>query len=193
VSACPRCGEEVAEGQEYCLECGWRLPDGGPAGAPRVDPGSGWKSRTLIALVVAIAGGAAAVAATGGTVGGADSPSLVTATGGFATTPTTETQPTPAGSEAGLLDWPAGQDGWTIALASLPQTGGRQAAVARARQARRRGLTSVGILDSSRYASLHSGYWVVFAGIYSSEAEATSALEPARAFARTASVRRVVQ
>ena len=193
MSECPRCGEDVAEGQEYCLECGWRLPGGGPAGAPRADPGRGWRSRALIGLVVAVAGGAAAVAATGAGVGGDDAPSLITATGGFATTPTTETLPVPGGGEAGLLDWPAGQDGWTIALASLPQTGGKQAAVARARQARRRGLSSVGVLDSSRYASLHSGYWIVFAGIYSSEAEATSALEPARAFARTASVRRIVQ
>jgi hypothetical protein len=193
MSACPRCGEDVAQGQEYCLECGWRLPGGGPAGAPRPDPGRGWTRRALVGLVVALAGGAAAAAATGGGLGGEDAPSLMTATGGFATTPTTETLPGPAGREAGLLDWPAGQDGWTIALASLPQTGGRRAALARARQAQRRGLSSVGILDSSRYASLHAGYWVVFAGIYSSEAEATSALEPARAFARTASVRRVVQ
>ena len=54
------------------------------------------------------------------------------------------------------------------------------------------GLTAVGLLDSSRYASLHPGYWIVFSGIYASEAEATSALEDARRFARTATVRRVV-
>ncbi len=50
----------------------------------------------------------------------------------------------------------------------------------------------MGVLDSSRYASLHPGYWIVFSGVYSSEAEATSALEDARAFARSATVRRVV-
>jgi hypothetical protein len=48
------------------------------------------------------------------------------------------------------------------------------------------------VLDSSRYASLHPGYWIVFTGVYASEAEATSALEAARRFARTATVRRVV-
>jgi hypothetical protein len=48
------------------------------------------------------------------------------------------------------------------------------------------------VLDSSRYASLHPGYWIVFSGIYASEAEATSALEEARRHARAASVRRVV-
>jgi hypothetical protein len=53
-------------------------------------------------------------------------------------------------------------------------------------------LTAVGLLDSSRYASLHPGYWMVFSGIYASEAEATSDLEDARRFARTATVRRVV-
>lgn len=90
------------------------------------------------------------------------------------------------------MDWPAGENGWTIALASVPQTRGRAAAVARTREARKSGLSAVGILDSSRYASLHPGYWVVFVGVYRSEAEATSALEPARKFARTATVRRIV-
>jgi hypothetical protein len=65
-------------------------------------------------------------------------------------------------------------------------------AVTRARQARARGLGTVGILDSSRYASLHPGYWIVFTGVYGSEAEATSALERARRAVRTATVRRVV-
>jgi hypothetical protein len=50
----------------------------------------------------------------------------------------------------------------------------------------------VGILDSSRYASLHPGYWVVFAGVYDSEAEATSALESTKKVSRTAVVRHVV-
>jgi len=93
---------------------------------------------------------------------------------------------------SGVAEWPTGEDGWTIALASLPQTGGRPAALARARAARAKGLTAVGLLDSSRYASLHPGYWMVFSGIYASEAEATSDLEDARRFARTATVRRVV-
>jgi hypothetical protein len=90
------------------------------------------------------------------------------------------------------VEWPTGDDGWTVVLASLPQTGGRQAATKRAADARRAGLTAVGTLDSSQYASLHPGYWVVFTGIYGSEAEATSALQPARRFARTATVRHVV-
>ncbi len=146
--------------------------------------------RAALTLVVAVAGAALAVAATGGR---SDRAALVTATGGFATVPASTTLPPPSDDgAAGVADWPAEEDGWTIALATLPQTGGRRVAVARAQKAGARGLEQVGILDSSQYASLHPGYWVVFTGIYGSEAEATSALQPARRFARTATVRRIV-
>ena len=185
---CPRCGVPSARGQEYCLECGIRLPASG-MGNPW-SASSRWVLRTAIAGVVALVGVAAAVAATGGSTG---DPEVIVATGGFATVPSASTLPSPAGEGAsGVADWPPGEDGWTVAVASLPQTGGRRAAIARARTARARGLTQVGVLDSSRYASLHPGYWIVFTGIYSSEAEATSVLETARGFARTATVRRVV-
>jgi hypothetical protein len=147
--------------------------------------------RAVLGLLVAAAGTAAGISAVGGTDGGGTE--LVTATGGFAAPPAgdTVTLPSGEGSEA-IIDWPAGQNGWTIALATLPQALGKQRALTRARQASRAGLTSVGVLDSSRFASLHPGYWLVFTGIYASEAEATSALRPARAFVRTAGVRRIV-
>jgi hypothetical protein len=186
---CPICGANLVRGQEYCVECGARVPDAGLAGR---GPHSGkrWVLRSLLAFVVAIAGTAAAVAATDRSSGAGE---VATATGGHATLPNSSTLPDPSDSgNAGTVDWPAGEDGWTIALASLPQTEGRRAAVRRARQARRRGLSLVGIIDSSQYASLHPGYWVVFTGIYSTEAEATSELPPARRFARTATVRRIV-
>ncbi len=188
MTVCPRCGQDVAAGQEYCLECGVRLPGPGPVGSVN-DAGAGWVRRAVIGLAVALVGAAAAVAAAGGGDEGGD---MLTATGGFATVPTTVLGSPSEPGASGIVDWPAGQDGWTIALASLPQTGGRQAAVDRAREARERGLSLVGILDSSRYASLHPGYWVVFTGLYTSEAEATSALRPARGFAKTATVRRIV-
>jgi hypothetical protein len=188
MTACPRCGEDIGLGQEYCLECGTRIPGPHPHGFGQ-DPGRGWVRRALLALVVAVAGAAVAVAATGEAGG---DPALLTATGGFATAPTAQTEPGPTGGRAPIADWPATQEGWTIAVATLPQAGGREAAVARAREARRSGLEGVGILDTSRYASLHPGYWLVFTGVYSSEAEATSSLPTARAFARTAAVRRVV-
>ena len=189
MTVCPRCGEPVARGQEYCVECGVRLPGAGPVGAIE-DPGRGWVRRALLALVVAVAGGAAAVAAAGGDGG---SSALLTATGGFASVPTGETLGAPGtAGRTGVGSWPPGKSGWTIVLVSLPQTGGRAGAVAQVRRARKAGLAGTGILDSSAYASLHPGYWVVFTGVYGSQAEATSALEPARAFTRNASVRQVV-
>jgi hypothetical protein len=190
VSACPRCGQDLDLGQEYCLECGIRIP--GPTSLGTIERGGGsWIRRALLGLLVAVAGAAAGVAAVDETGGGRTE--LVTATGGFAAPPATDTVTLPAGEGSeSIIDWPAGENGWTIALATLPQSLGKQRALARARQASRAGLTSVGVLDSSRFASLHPGYWLVFAGIYGSEAEATSALRPARTFARTAGVRRIV-
>ncbi len=39
----------------------------------------------------------------------------------------------------------------------------------------------MGVLDSSRYSSLHPGYYVVFSGIYSSRGQANGALAGANA------------
>jgi len=184
MTTCPRCREPLAARQEDCLEGGAR-----GTGPSRARGGrSSWARRAAVAGAAALVAAVGAIAATGSDNGGA---TLETAIGGFAETPQ------PAGGRApetpsGVAEWPVGQDGWTIALASLPQKGGRAPALARARSARMKGLTSVGVLDSSRYASLHPGYWIVFSGVYGSEAEATSALEDARRFARAASVRHVV-
>jgi hypothetical protein len=165
--------------------CGARVGDA-PWG--RSSSSSGWVRRAAVAGVVAVLGAAAAVAATGSDGGRA---TVITAIGGFATAPDSATGEAPVGP-SGVAEWPIDEEGWTIALAALPQTSGRAVALARARTARRRGLPQVGVLDSSRYASLHPGYWIVFSGVYSSEAEATSALEVARRASRTAVVRHVV-
>jgi hypothetical protein len=186
MSTCPRCGEPAAHGQEYCLACGARLTAPGSTGT---GIGSRWWHRALLAGGVAVLGGVAAVAATGGTEA---TTRLTTATGGFVTVSGSETLPSPSEGQGSVADWPSGTDGWTVVLASYPQTRGRKAADARAKQARRKGLPQVGVLDSSSYASLHPGFWVVFSGVYGSEAEATSALEPARLASRTAVVRHVV-
>ena len=170
------------------MECGLRLPGGGVAGSPAV-VGRGWARRALLALVVAAAGAAAAVAAAGGGKGG--STNLITATGGFASVPAVNTIPGPAGS-TGAGGWPATTSGWTIVLLSVPQTAGQKDAIAMVRRARRAGLPGAGIIDSSAFASLHPGYWVVFSGVYTSQAEATSALQPAQELTRAATVRRVV-
>ncbi len=63
MTPCPRCGEGVAAGQEYCLECGLRLPGVTRLGSAPPDP------RTIvvplvIAACVALAGAAAGIALT---------------------------------------------------------------------------------------------------------------------------------
>lgn len=185
MTTCARCSEPLASGQEYCLACGTRAEDSRRAGS---GSSSAWVVRAIATGFVALIGAGAAIVATGSDTGGA---TVITALGGFATTPQSQNGDAPVGP-SGVADWPTDEDGWTIALAAVPQTSGRATAVSRARAARAKGLPQVGVLDSSRYASLHPGYWIVFSGVYSSEAEATSALETARPVSRTAVTRRVV-
>jgi len=86
--------------------------------------------------------------------------------------PPASTTPAPAG---GLTQWPANRSGWTVVLESIPTSAGRGAALSRARAAAAAGLPQVGVLVSSRYSSLHPGYFVVFSGIYVSQGEANAA------------------
>jgi hypothetical protein len=136
----------------------------------------------VIAAIVAVGGAALAIGLTRET---ATATTVVAATGGSEVA----RQPTTAASR--IVTWPEGTDAWTNLLVSVPKIEGRDAAIARADEARRRGLKEVGVLDSSRYASLHPGYWVVFAGVYASEAEAASTLRAAKAVQKTARTQRV--
>jgi hypothetical protein len=208
---CPRCGTPYAAGQEYCLECGLRLGRGGGlvgtlSGAWRERfgwyPGD-WIWAVLLALVIAVLGGVAAVilADSGRSTsspivathaGQPREPVTPPATATVAvptaprgepttTSPTTATAPPSAPRLGGLTAWPANRNGFTVVLESVPTRAGRSFAVARARAASRAGLPQVGILDSSRYSSLHPGYWVVFSGVYGSQGEADAATQRASA------------
>jgi hypothetical protein len=111
-------------------------------------------------------------------------PSVPNGTPGGA--PATPTAPPPATTTAprpgALTAWPAGQSGYTVVLESVPaSTAGRALALGRARAASRAGLPQVGVLDSSRYSSLHPGYAVVFSGIYDSRGRADQAQAAANA------------
>jgi hypothetical protein len=115
--------------------------------------------------------------------------------GSVPTTAPTAPQPAPPPPPASgtLTEWPAGQNGWTIVLASIPQSSGRAAAVREARKGLAAGLTDVGVLNSSEFSSLHSGYFVIFSGIFNSESEAKSALSTAKATYPQAYVRQITQ
>jgi hypothetical protein len=200
---CPRCGAAIEPLQEYCLECGLRLRSSGvvPALATgwrrrlRWYPGD-WVWPSLLALLVAVASAAGAIwwtrdasSAAGTTVVGDTSelPTVATTatvatTGPAATVPTrTRARPArrPQPARRTLIEWPKGRSGWTLVLASYPTASGRQPAVAKAREALRAGLSQVGVLESSRYASLHPGYYVVFSGVYPTIAAAQDAVAKA--------------
>ena len=56
----------------------------------------------------------------------------------------------------------------------IPLSEGQHAAAAYAKKAANAGLPKAGYLKSSDFSSLHPGYFVVYFGIYDSEAEAQS-------------------
>ena len=165
-----------------------------------------WIWPVLLFLVLAVAGAAAAIVLSDA---GAGNSTIVATEGGAPHAPTaapptstvalpsvpsgtptgppsTPTAPPPAMTTAPRpgtrSPWPAGQSGYTVVLESIPASpSGRALALDRARAASRAGLPEVGVLDSSRYSSLHPGYYVVFSGNYSSRGEADRAQSAANA------------
>ena len=118
---CPRCGGDVATGQEYYLECGLRLPVAGRVGSAPPDRRKAWLA-VLLAALVATAGAGLAIGLTRET---AAADTIVTATGG------SELVKEPTVTNAAQLEqWPADRSGWTIVLVSVPKVEGRDAAVA---------------------------------------------------------------
>lgn len=219
---CPRCGGAVQPGQEYCLSCGARLDvhrqgavdraaETVAARHPRV---GAWLLPAVLGLLIAVGGAAAAIAlsgngngeapipvATGGSLTVTESTSTLTAPEPTTTAttappetapPPATTSPPPPPTNPATITWPRDRRGWTIVLLSLPQANGQAAAAAKAKEARAGGLRQVGVLDSSRYASLHPGYYVVFTGVFDDEPEASSALQRARTVFPSAYPRQIV-
>ncbi|HZO62704.1 MAG TPA: zinc ribbon domain-containing protein [Gaiellaceae bacterium] len=187
---CPACGAPAQDDQEYCLDCGVRLVPGrrlgglGYAWERRFGryPGD-WVVAALLLLPVAagsatagiVAGrdtgpriGSATVVATSPVVEAPPAPPVQPEpTTTAATTPARRPPPKPPAGRPGLLTWPA-KDGYTVVISSIPARGnGLAEATAKAREALARGLRA-GVLDSGKFASLHPGYYVVFAGVYGS-------------------------
>jgi hypothetical protein len=181
-SSCPRCGATVAARQEFCVECGLRLP-GPERFGPLPTETRSLRLRVVGLAAVAVAGAVTAIAIA---ADGDGSERILTATGGSVTAPTRAVEP-----RSRLVVWPRSQTGWTIVLASVPKASGRDEAVAIAQRARTRRLPRVGVLDSSRFASLRPGYWMTFTGRYQSEADATGSLRRARAAVKGARVQRI--
>jgi hypothetical protein len=206
---CPRCAAPYEPYQEYCLECGLRLP---PSYGVRRELWSResplwlWAALAALLLVAVVAGAIAAVAVarddhearplpvvttgpgTTDTVGIITQPPTVTINPPTTTFGTTSTLPTTTSfgtttlgtTTTGTVTWPAGRDGYTVVLKSVPTSEGRSQADTAAQRARTNGLPQVGVLNSSDFASLTPGYYVTFSGIYDTSQQADSALPYAR-------------
>lgn len=193
---CATCGAPLAADQRYCLNCGrrlerredlWRaLAPPPPPTAPAVPvapvPGPGGAFTPLLGLTLAglllLAGFGGYLVARDGSpeapridVAAAPQPNVnvtvpVTAAGGGGATP----------EEVTAADW-GGEDGWTIALATLPKDGTDQAAVDQAKAAAEAdGAKGVGVLDSDEFPSLDPGEFVVFSGVFATKKSASAAL-----------------
>ena len=101
------------------------------------------------------------------------------------------------GTEVGFWECSPGsftarRDGYTeicqilAGSVTVETTGGARAARTRALAAVAAGVPDVGILDSSRFSSLHPGYWIVFSGRYRSLDDALAGLPRAAKHARGA-------
>lgn len=203
-SVCDSCGADLSPGQEYCLDCGARrsrLPVAETA-APwrRVGPwyAADWVWPASAALVVAVLAATLAVAIRLASDGGSEQ--VLVATLPQATLPaeapvfpeepaaaappppgaTTRGRPQRPTRRDGLVEWPAGRDGWTVVLASLPSEAGRGVAVERAKAAVEAGVPDVGILDTDDFSTFHPGYLVVFSGVHRTEAAAQDAVAGAQ-------------
>jgi hypothetical protein len=204
---CPYCGSPHEPLQEYCLECGRRLPSPYAVRTTvwsRESPVWLWAALAALLLVALVAGAVAALAAAGDDeeAGGRASVPVVSSTPTGTDTvgvtdlgtitiqpPTTSTLQTttitPTTSTTTGTTTTTTRSGSTVTWPSgkdgytvvLKSTPTSQG---RGAAARRRGLPQVGILNSSDYTSLRPGYYVTFSGIYDTLAQASAALPTSR-------------
>ena len=184
---CPRCGARLSAEQEWCLECG-------AAVGTRIAEPRGWRASVavvgvllalaLIAVVLAIvelsrdAEGVQEVAATPTPDAAASAvPTATPAPGaeGGATPAPPRPSPTPSRharqrrptASPGLAEWPEGRTAWTVVLNS---SGTREDAERLAGELAAKGVPDVGVIDSDDFESLGPDSFVVFSGIYDTEA-----------------------
>ncbi len=200
---CSGCDAPIAPDQRYCLQCGERLAPisgflmgrhagatgvaGASAEQPTTPPGAPPASQNATAprsnLLGVLAGVGVLLLAMGVGV-------LIGRAGNSKPVPAREqvvTQLAPAAGtgtgtpEAGFTgDWPAARSGYTVELSTLPSSSTAAAVQAAKTAAGAKGAPAVGALDSGEFASLPSGHYVVYSGVYQTTAEAKKALAGVR-------------
>jgi hypothetical protein len=201
---CRNCGAPMAADQRYCLECGERRIEmssvlaGGPAGGtPSADapdsratapppPPAGGRGLSLqrnnLLTVIAGVGVLMLAMGVGVLIGRAGGSKPVQGAAQVITVPSPGAgTATPATAESFTGDWPRGTSGYTVQLQVLPQAGTLLSAVQAAKAAASaKGAKGAGALKSEEFASLPSGNYVIFSGIYHKTAEAEKALKGLR-------------
>jgi hypothetical protein len=156
-SHCAQCGSELAEDQEWCLECG--------AARTLIHRAADWRIPLAIMGTVALlvlAGFAIALVNLSSHANDAARTVAVAVPAAHkpAVAATTAKPAKPAAPTIGT--WPVGLSGWTAVVYASRD---KPIAVAEARRLSAARL-GVGLLDSSQHPSMTPGYWVVFFGRY---------------------------
>ena len=194
----------MAADQRYCLSCGARrgeprVPVQGPAGEEKTavavapTPAKTADVSPLAAVIgIALLGGMLLIGVLIGRNGSDDNaapaPIVQVGTGTASTTgsgpaSTQSTSPgdtsTPGGSAGAITsEWPAGTDGFTVQISTVPKSDATPAAVDAAKQAAAStGAADAAVLDSDLYSSLPAGNYVIYSGVYDSKDSAAVALK----------------
>jgi hypothetical protein len=202
---CAGCGVPLASDQRYCLNCGYRRADsrvpyaevlagaasrrgggdgdeppaatGTPPSSPAGPAPGAWTPTValigvgVVALVLGV--GVLIGRSVSGSTKRAAAPQVISVGGAGAGPATASASNGPKFKG----DWPAGKDGYTVELRALSKAGTQPAAVAAAKSdAGSKGAAKVGALDSDSYASLAGGQYVIYSGVYKTQADAAKAL-----------------
>ena len=203
---CTGCGNPLALDQRYCLNCGKRRggariefekyleqePPNQPPKPPTpvaAGPAPDNRPEREVTPLMAAVGltGLAVILILGVLIGrtgqgNSTQAAPVVATGVPTATTPGATSTTTSTTVSFTADWPAGKEGFTIELATLPKDGADGAAVETAKaDLVAQGASEVGALDSDEFASLPAGNYVLYSGVYDTEADAEAALEPLKA------------
>lgn len=109
------------------------------------------------------------------------------------TTQATTPQTTTSGSSSGSLGqfWPAGKSGFTVQLNAYPQASYSEPYAQQQAARAQENSIAAGVINSNQYSSLKADIWVVFHGVYDTEAAATAELPKVRDAYPSAVVREV--
>jgi len=194
VNVCPRCGSAHEPHAEYCLDCGYPLRSLSRF-RDRFSGASLWALLAL--LVLAGLGALVAIAVSRGDDGQRTfvatrlparttvpqvpifgTETTATTVPPVVTAPPPPPPPATTKKQTTLTEWTV-PDGYTLVLASVPRSNGHATAVQIAKRALAQGLADVGVLDSKDFSGLHPGYFVVFSGVYKSNADAAAHISEA--------------